>query len=412
MESVTTSNISVAVIGAGAVGLLYGGRLLQADRVNVHFLARGNHESLCKGLCIESEIDGNFLYRTDIQMGKHGKRMHSNVTDMLQANGDQGFDVIIISTKSTCLTSVMPLVTAAARTDGETRVLALMNGLGVEERIAELGAPIIQRKKICGCMAFVCANKNSTADGEIVNHIAYGALQIGNLCDDMEEVSFAVGLFAGTCIEVKVTAQPCLLKARWGKLCWNIPFSGISVAMGGITTDLIANDPNLRELATLVMREVLILANIDLLSSQTSNIEESIIDESIIEESNKAISIPDNAMTLPIEETMSYCWKLTDTMGPYKTSASIDLVSGNAIEVEFLFDAVLQRLKKHREIHSQKQQQQQHHHHHHQHYHQQPLKCDHLESLLLMVKAVAHVAELRKEQNMPKWSAVWGFDSH
>ena len=45
---------------------------------------------------------------------------------------------------------------------------------------------------------------------------------------------------------------------------WNLPFSGISVSMGGITIDKIVNDPSLRKLAYKVIDETIAVANADL----------------------------------------------------------------------------------------------------------------------------------------------------
>jgi hypothetical protein len=55
-----------------------------------------------------------------------------------------------------------------------------------------------------------------------------------------------------------------LLRGRWKKMVWNLPFNGISVAMGGITVDKIVTDPDLRKLADTVMDEVIATANSDL----------------------------------------------------------------------------------------------------------------------------------------------------
>ena len=47
-------------------------------------------------------------------------------------------------------------------------------------------------------------------------------------------------------------------------MCWNLPYNGISVAMGGITVDKIVSDPGLRRLADLVMDETIAAGNADL----------------------------------------------------------------------------------------------------------------------------------------------------
>ena len=64
----------------------------------------------------------------------------------------------------------------------------------------------------------------------------------------------------------RVTARPPAspARSRWWKNVWNLPFSGISVSMGGITVDRIVNDPSLRRLACRVMDETIAIANADL----------------------------------------------------------------------------------------------------------------------------------------------------
>jgi hypothetical protein len=52
-----------------------------------------------------------------------------------------------------------------------TRVLAIMNGLGIEEALAETLSPA----PIFGGMAFTCINRGEPG---VVNHLKYGALQV------------------------------------------------------------------------------------------------------------------------------------------------------------------------------------------------------------------------------------------
>jgi ketopantoate reductase len=61
------------------------------------------------------------------------------------------------------------------------------------------------------------------------------------------------------------------LKRKMSCLCafllqnvWNLPFNGVSVAMGGITVDKIVLDPGLRQLADKIMDETIATANADL----------------------------------------------------------------------------------------------------------------------------------------------------
>ena len=61
------------------------------------------------------------------------------------------------------------------------------------------------------------------------------------------------------------------IPVRWWKNVWNLPFSGISVSMGGITVDRIVNDPSLRKLAYNVIDETIAIANADLVKHGCSD---------------------------------------------------------------------------------------------------------------------------------------------
>ena len=55
---------------------------------------------------------------------------------------------------------------------------------------------------------------------------------------------------------VKVRCSDSLEEALWRKLCWNVPFNGLSIVGGGITTDLVLNSPPLRSRAEKLMKEI------------------------------------------------------------------------------------------------------------------------------------------------------------
>jgi 2-dehydropantoate 2-reductase len=104
---------------------------------------------------------------------------------------------------------------------------------------------------------------------------------------------------------------------------WNLPFSGISVAMGGITVDKIVTDPGLRQLALDVMDETIAVANMDL----------------------ERIYGPDGYDPLG-EQQKEYCMNLSDTMGPYRPSTMLDLMNRRPMEVKYLFEKPLSIARK------------------------------------------------------------------
>lgn len=104
---------SVAVVGSGAVGLYYGGRLAAAGE-DLRFLARSDYETLSQmGLKVES-VHGDFevpqprVFRTSAEIGP--------------------VDLVIVAWKTTAnpqLGVILPPLLHA-----ETQVLTLQNGLG------------------------------------------------------------------------------------------------------------------------------------------------------------------------------------------------------------------------------------------------------------------------------------------
>lgn len=109
-----------------------------------------------------------------------------------------------------------------------------------------------------------------------------------------------------------------MLRARWDKLCWNIPFNRLAVAAGGITADRIVGDAELRETAHTLMEEVIATGNADLVYHS----EQARIDRDAI---------------------VNRIFGLTDAMGVYKPSTMIDFVEQKAMEIEAMFGEPLHR---------------------------------------------------------------------
>jgi len=111
------------------------------------------------------------------------------------------------------------------------------------------------------CLCTPRVRDESTNEALVVHHIAHGALQIGHCQDDPTQLDQILQLWKDTKISHKVSTTDSLLRSRWLKLCWNIPFNGLAVALGGVSTDVIVTDPDLRFLADEIMQDVISLAN-------------------------------------------------------------------------------------------------------------------------------------------------------
>lgn len=352
-----TRTKSVVIVGAGAIGLLYGCRLLEAEQTTG-----------------TGEMDVNFVCRRDFNhCSTHGFRMKSPDGDYFSGKGSalsrkvhinsstilvpaEGVDWVICAVKSYSLKddegeSLRNLITPMVGSN--TRLLLIMNGLGCHKKFCEW----FGMKPVFVGMAFTCVNRNHPdvddfEDFVLIDHIAFGALLIGHSENDLEELEIAKSLWNSTKISSKVTVATSLLHAQWSKLCWNIPFSGLCVALGGVTTDIIANDPDLRLIADRIMMDTISLANADILLQYKADLQ---VQTATLGKSGEGYdrdqklrndSVSNATLKLINgDEIRSYCWALTDSMGPYKSSTVLDLVRGNSLELEYLFNQPLERAK-------------------------------------------------------------------
>ena len=277
---------TVAVIGAGAVGSYYGARLAQAGH-DVRFLLRRDYEAVAeRGLRIESH---------------HGDFAIQRPTIARDPSEIGAADWVLCGLKTTSFDDAPALIRPCL--GPETRVLAIMNGLGVEERLAHsLGSD-----RIFGGLGFTCINRGEPG---VIHHYEYGQVAITHLRDDPSELDHALALWDGATVEI--SSAPSLIRARWEKLCWNVPFNGLTVAAGGVTTEAIVTDPARRHEARALMEEVVAAGNADLAAR-------------------------DRPERIDGEAVITRMLALTDVMGPYRPSTLIDFLEGRAIEVEAIF---------------------------------------------------------------------------
>lgn len=277
---------SVAIVGSGAIGLYYGGRLAQAGE-DVRFLLRSDFEAISDGGLTVASVHGDFqlpevkAYGTPEEIGP--------------------VDLVIVAWKATAnhqLAEVLPPLLHAG-----TQVLTLQNGLGNCETLAEIVGP----ERVLGGLCFVCINRISPG---FVSHSAGGRITIGEMKPDETgraaeiEKRFKV---AG----IHAFAVENLEKSQWEKLVWNIPFNGLSVAEGGVTTDVLLASQKIEEELRALMTEVISAAN-----AQGLGLDAELIDFNI---------------------------DRTRPMGPYRTSSMIDFVEGREVEVAPIWEEPLRR---------------------------------------------------------------------
>ena len=170
--------------------------------------------------------------------------------------------------------------------------------------------------------------------------------------------SMTCGWMPGSKEEPYLEVKSCLLAARWHKLVFNLVFSGIGVAMGGVAVDVVVRDPALVEIANRVITNTVYVANIDIQAhvqaaqgaSKEMNDSSAVTDTSAAglgvadtyTASNACESGGSYPHLLDCEAVRAEVWRKSKGSGPYRTSAVIDLLEGRQLEMHSLFLAPIQ----------------------------------------------------------------------
>lgn len=222
--------LKYGIIGTGAIGGYYGGRLAQAGK-DVHFLFHSDFEYVEKhGLQVDS-CDGSFLVNPI--------NAYSTTADMPVC------DVVLVCLKTTN-NHLLPEMLKPVLHEG-SMVVMIQNGIGVEADL-QMALP---GTRIAAGLAFICSGKVSPGH---VDHQCYGKLTIApyHLTDD-ELIDKVLSDFSEAHVEVKTADYGV---ARWKKAVWNIPFNGMTVVLNSQTDKLLQN-PCTEELIRDLMLETI-----------------------------------------------------------------------------------------------------------------------------------------------------------
>ncbi len=222
-------SLKYAVIGTGAIGGYYGGKLAHIGR-DVHFLLRSDYGQVKEnGLQINS-VDGDFLLKP--------VNAYRTAQDMPVC------DVVLVGLKTTANHLLPELLKPILHTN--SLVVLIQNGLGEEEKLEEA----LPGANIAGGLAFICAQKNRPG---VISHLDYGRINLGLYKGNEQLLARVCSDFREAGIEAKIAENLGL--ARWQKMVWNIPFNGMSVVLNAATDELLENTA-VRELIRDIMTEV------------------------------------------------------------------------------------------------------------------------------------------------------------
>lgn len=281
----------IAIIGSGAVGGYYGGRLAQAGH-GVHFLLRSDYEVVRRhGWNIHS-CEGDFSLTPD------QFHAYNDPAQMPQA------DLVLVTLKATANDQFQPLISPLLKDD--TVLLTLQNGLGNEEYLADL----FGTGRIIGGLAFVCINRGEPGH---IHHTDHGLIAIGEYQGPpTPRLRRLAEIFNSSRIRCRILEN--LRYGRWEKLLWNIPFNGLGAALDLTTDRLLASQAGI-DLVRDIMNEVLAVAHAD------------------------GVGLDPRLIDQKIDHTR--------TMDAYRTSMQIDRQTGRPMELDAIFGRPLRLAHSH-----------------------------------------------------------------
>ena len=279
--------MTYSVIGTGAIGGFYGGRLARAGRT-VYFLLHSDYEYVKEhGLQVDG-CDGDF---------------HIDNVEAYQRTADMPkSDVVLVGLKSVNNHLLPELLVPLLKDD--TIVVLIQNGIGLEE---DLQQHFPQLHIVAG-LAFICSAK--VAPGHI-SHQCYGSINLGNYSTPKEKFGALLQDMQEAGIQA---AEVPYLEARWKKAVWNMPFNGMTVALK-TSTDKLLKNPATRQLIYDQMMEVIGAAN--------------------------ALGV--EALSAEFADKMI---QMTDDMVPYSPSMKLDYDYHRPMEIPYLYTRPIAEAKK------------------------------------------------------------------
>lgn len=277
-----------AIIGTGAIGGFYGGRLARAGS-DVHFLLHTDYGYVCEhGLRVDS-CDGSFVIEHP--------QVYSSAEAMPRC------DVAIVALKTTA-NGQLPSLLAPVLTE-RTLVVLIQNGIGVEADV-EAALPGVQ---LAAGLAFVCSTK--TGPGHI-EHTSNGAINIGNY--SCRDASLVASLLADLTAAGIKAATVDYAEARWKKAVWNMPFNGLASVLG-LTTDRIIASPSGLRLVRALMGEVVGAARACGVAAIDGSFAERMV-------------------------------QMTRRMPPYSPSMKVDCDLGRPMEIQYLYTRPIEEARR------------------------------------------------------------------
>ena len=203
----------ILIVGTGAIGGYFGGRLSQNPGNEVFFLARGKNLSNLKknGLIIKS-INGNA--KLVINVSDNPEKFRTN------------FDLILISVKSYDTANIIKQIKKVVNKN--TIVLSLQNGIDNYKKLIKAFGKSRVLQGICRIAVEMTGNS-------VISHTALGIIVIGE--EDKKKsarINNLNNIFTESDIKCKISED--IIKDIWVKYGWNCIFNTLT-GITAITAD-------------------------------------------------------------------------------------------------------------------------------------------------------------------------------
>ena len=281
----------ILILGAGSVGLYFGGRLAQSG-AEVSVVARSDYETALRSGYDVSSIAGDFHFSPHLVL--------RNAADYPGVA-----DYVMLTTKVLSTVDRVALLRPVIRSKN-TAIVLIQNGIEIEDEIRAA----FPDNELLSTIAYIGASR--PAPGKVLHH-GNGVLQMGvyprGISPALERLAAA---FAS--VKVKCEMMEDIVFTRWNKLLWNLPYNPVSVLAGGADTARMSRRDELEKLCADLMSEVIRVAN---------------------------------AAGVELTEDMAEKQReYTRDFPPYKTSMLQDYDAGRALEVEAILGNALRAARK------------------------------------------------------------------
>ena len=230
--------MKIAIIGAGAMGCLYGSILSSHCEVTLFDAAPA----------VVDAINAHGILCTE----PDGQERRCKLTARLSGDcGNEAYALVILFVKD--LYSRAALEANRALIGSETLLLSLQNGMGNEEIMRDFAAP---ERILLGTTKHNCV----TRDAGVIYHSGSGITYIGFPAGNRAAAEKVAALFNGCGLEADVIDS--VKHLLWEKLFLNMTVNPLT-ALIDAPIGAIATDPHLRELARALIDEAVAVAAAD-----------------------------------------------------------------------------------------------------------------------------------------------------